>query len=156
MRPNKKTDNLPIDTTQVNDTAEIIFAQAIMNGETQADAFTKAFPEKAAKYGKNTLTTEAHTFLHTKKIKNLLTEMKRELQKEATMHFLDKIELLQDWMNDPNINVKDRLKAIDIHNKMTGDLAQMNVKVENTGKTEMVHTVDSVVIDALDKLLANG
>ena len=72
-----------------------------------------------AGYSENTARQQAEQMLRDPEVIEAVEEGKRELSKYTTLSKLDKLKLLESIMAGENKNLT--IKAIEVHNKMTGD-----------------------------------
>ena len=104
------------------------FVQNILNGMTQRQAYKDAY--NAEKMKDETIDSEACILLKDRKVSERYQELLKEMEKAAVMSALEKRKLLKEMiLNDKN-SMGDRLKALDIDNKMSGEYIE-NLKVES-------------------------
>lgn len=102
----------------------------MVNGFNGTQAYLKVYPdskdEDSAKVGASRLLTNDN-------VQSYLEEQKKELRKLNIMSKADKLIYLEDILgNKHDEQTRDRLKALEIHNKMTGD--NEPEKVEHSGE----------------------
>lgn len=104
------------------------FIQNIIKGMTQRDAYKDAYNAENMKDA--TIDTEACLLLKDPKVAKRYQEILKGMEKEAVMTALEKRLLLKEMiLNDKN-SMGDRLKALDIDNKMSGEYID-NLKIES-------------------------
>ena len=104
------------------------FIQNILNGMTQRQAYKDAYDVKNMK--DESIDVEACKLFNDTKIAQRYQELLKEMEKIAVMSALEKRKLLKEMiLNDKN-SMGDRLKALDIDNKMSGEYIE-NLKVES-------------------------
>lgn len=104
------------------------FIQNILNGMTQRQAYKDAYDVKNMK--DESIDVEACKLFNDAKIAQRYQELLKEMEKTAVMSALEKRKLLKEMiLNDKN-SMGDRLKALDIDNKMSGEYIE-NLKVES-------------------------
>lgn len=110
------------------------FVQNILNGMTQRQAYKAAFnPESASD---KTIDEKACRLFNEDKVNTRYQELLKEMEKAAVMSALEKRKLLKEMiLNDKN-SMGDRLKALDIDNKMSGEYID-NLKVESDNKLDV-------------------
>jgi phage terminase small subunit len=75
------------------------------------------------------------------KVKARVNELRKEIDKSTIMSAQERLQWLTDLIANSEENTNDRLKAIDIMNKMSGEYVQKveaNVKEELTINVELV------------------
>jgi phage terminase small subunit len=95
------------------------FIQNILKGMTQRQAYKDAY--NAVNMKDETVDTEACLLFNDQKIAKRYQELLKELETAAVMTALEKRKLLKELTLDTNNSVNDRLKALDIDNKMAGE-----------------------------------
>lgn len=104
------------------------FVQNILNGMTQRQAYKDAYNAENMK--DETIDSEACILFKDQKVAERYQELLKEMEKAAVMSALEKRKLLKEMiLNDKN-SMGDRLKALDIDNKMSGEYIE-NLKVES-------------------------
>lgn len=104
------------------------FVQNILNGMTQRQAYKDAYNAENMK--DETIDSEACILFKDQKVAERYQELLKEMEKVAVMSALEKRKLLKEMiLNDKN-SMGDRLKALDIDNKMSGEYIE-NLKVES-------------------------
>lgn len=104
------------------------FIQNIIKGMTQRDAYKDAYNAENMKDA--TIDTEACLLLKDPKVAKRYQEILKEMEKTAVMTALEKRLLLKEMVLDKKNSMSDRLKALDIDNKMSGEYID-NLKIES-------------------------
>lgn len=104
------------------------FVQNIVKGMTQREAYKDAYDAENMK--DETIDTEACLLFKDQKISKRYQELIKELEKAAVMTALEKRLLLKEMVFDKKNSMSDRLKALDIDNKMSGEYID-NLKIES-------------------------
>ena len=104
------------------------FVQNIVKGMTQREAYKDAYDAENMK--DETIDTEACLLFKDQKISKRYQELIKELEKAAVMTALEKRLLLKEMVLDKKNSMSDRLKALDIDNKMSGEYID-NLKIES-------------------------
>ena len=112
------------------------FVQNIIQGMSQADAYRSAYSTK--NMTDNAIYREASLLVDNPKVAQRLTELRNELAKPSIMTAQKRMEWLTQLIQSEDEGTGDKLKAIDILNKMDGEYVQ---KVE----TEIKNAVNIVV-----------
>lgn len=112
------------------------FVQNIIQGMNQADAYRSAYPNQ--RMSDKTIWETASKLMANPKVATRLTELRNELAKPSIMSAQKRMEWLTQLIQNEEGNTGDKLKAIDILNKMDGEYVQ---KVE----TEIKNAVNIVV-----------
>ena len=115
------------------------FVRNIIEGMNQADAYRSAYPNN--KMSDKTVWEAASRLMKNDKVVARLSELRGKLTNEAIMSAQKRLEWLTDKVNDENIDINARLKALDIMNKMQGEYTQKieaNVVNEVTINVELV------------------
>ena len=95
------------------------FIQNIIKGMSQREAYKDAYNAENMK--DESIDCNACKLFNDAKIKQRYEELLKELEKEAIMTALEKRKLLKELALDKENSVNDRLKALDIDNKMAGE-----------------------------------
>lgn len=112
------------------------FVQNIMLGMSQADAYRASY--NAKNMGDNAIYREASLLLENPKVTQRLKELRDQLANESIMSAQKRMEWLTSIVNATGESTGDRLKAIDILNKMSGEYVQ---KVQADVDTDVTVTV---------------
>lgn len=112
------------------------FVQNIIQGMSQADAYRSAYPNQ--RMSDKTIWETASKLMANPKVITRLTELRNELAKPSIMSAQKRMEWLTQLIQSEDEGTGDKLKAIDILNKMDGEYVQ---KVE----TEIKNAVNIVV-----------
>lgn len=110
------------------------FVQNILNGMTQRQAYKDAYNAENMK--DETIDSEACMLLKDQKVAERYQELLKEMEKKAVMSALEKRKLLKDMILNEKNSMGDRLKALDIDNKMSGEYIE-NLKVESDNKLDV-------------------
>lgn len=114
------------------------FVQNIIKGMTQRDAYKDAYNAENMKDA--TIDTEACLLLKDPKVSKRYQEILKEMEKTAVMTALEKRMLLKEMVFDKKNSMSDRLKALDIDNKMSGEYID-NLKIESDNTLDVTVTV---------------
>lgn len=95
------------------------FVQNIVAGMTQRQAYKDAYDAEGMLDA--TIDTEACLLLQSPKVAERYRELLKRLEDEAIMSALDKRRMLKEIANETDNSVIERLKAIDLDNKMAGE-----------------------------------
>lgn len=112
------------------------FVQNIMLGMSQADAYRASY--NAKNMGDNAIYREASLLIENPKVSQRLKELRDQLANESIMSAQKRMEWLTSIVNATGESTGDRLKAIDILNKMSGEYVQ---KVQADVDTDVTVTV---------------
>ena len=113
-----------------------LFVQKIAEGMNQADAYRSAYDTK--RMSDNAIYREASLLLDNPKVTQRLKELRDQLANESIMSAQKRMEWLTSIVNATGESTGDRLKAIDILNKMSGEYVQ---KVQADVDTDVTVTV---------------
>ena len=116
------------------------FVQNIVKGMTQREAYKDAYDAENMK--DETIDTEACLLFKDQKISKRYQELIKELEKAAVMTALEKRLLLKEMVFDKKNSMSDRLKALDIDNKMSGEYID-NLKIESDNTLDVTVKVVS-------------
>lgn len=94
------------------------FVQNIIQGMSQADAYRSAYSTK--NMSDNAIYREASLLVENPKVAQRLKELRDELASPAIMSAQERLEWLTKIVKGSNI-LQDKLRAVDIMNKMTGE-----------------------------------
>ena len=95
------------------------FIQNILKGMSQREAYKDAYDAK--NMSDKTIDETACRLFNDSKINARYQELLKELETAAVMTALEKRKLLKELTLDTNNSVNDRLKALDIDNRMAGE-----------------------------------
>ena len=98
------------------------FVQNIIKGMSQADAYRSAYSAK--RMSDKTIHETASRLMADPKISTRVKELRDKLSKETIMSAQKRLEWLTEAINREDIAINDKLKAIDIMNKMQGEYTQ--------------------------------
>jgi phage terminase small subunit len=116
-----------------------LFVQKLLQGMSQADAYRSAYPKQ--KMSDKTVWETASKLMANPKVITRLTELRKELATPAIMSAQKRLEWLTRLIENEEETTGDKLKAIDIMNKMQGEYVQKveaEVKAETTINIELV------------------
>lgn len=101
----------------------------LVNGFNALQAYKKAYPDASDE----SANASASRMLGNVNIQEALKEARKEIKEMSRMSKADKLEIAEEIMTDKEgERTLDRLKAMEIHNKMTGD--NEPDKVEHSGE----------------------
>lgn len=115
------------------------FVQNILQGMNQAEAYRSAYPKN--KMADKTVWEAASRLMANSKVKARLTELRQELASPAIMSAQKRLEWLTGIIQSQEETTSDKLKAVDLMNKMQGEYVQKveaEVKAETTINIELV------------------
>lgn len=95
------------------------FVQNIIEGMSQADAYRSAYPKQ--RMSDKTLHEAASRLMANSKVIARLTELRNELAKPTIMSAQKRLEWLTRLIENEEEGTNEKLKAIDIMNKMQGE-----------------------------------
>lgn len=108
------------------------FAREIVKGNSQADAYRSAYSCK--KMSDKTIWENASRLMADSKVKARVQELQEQLNKSTIMTAQERLEWLTELIKNTNEGTTDRLRAIDLMNKMQGEYVQ---RVEATVDTDI-------------------
>ena len=115
------------------------FVQGIIQGMSQAEAYRAAYPKN--KMSDKTVWEAASRLMANSKVTARLEELRRELATPAIMSAQKRMEWLTGVIQSDEESTIDKMKAIDILNKMDGQYVQKiaaEVQSETTINIELV------------------
>ena len=95
------------------------FVQNIIQGMSQADAYRSAYSCK--NMSDNAIYVNASKLVADAKVALRLKELRDELAKPSIMTAQERLEWLTERIEDDEVDINAKLKAIDIMNKMQGE-----------------------------------
>lgn len=98
------------------------FVQGIIEGKSQADAYRSAYSTK--NMSDNAIYVEASLLMDDPKIAQRLTELRNQMMKSSVMSAQKRLEWLSNLIANDKEGTNEKLKAIDIMNKMQGEYVQ--------------------------------
>lgn len=126
------------------------FVQGLASGLSQRVAYREAFPS-ARKWKDRTVDSRASELAKKSEILGRLKELQQLSTSEAIMSAKKRKEWLTDLINDEDEETKDRLKALDILNKMDGEYTE---KVEVNGSVN--NPFEGLTTEELKKLIRDA
>lgn len=115
------------------------FVQNIIQGMSQADAYRSAYPNQ--RMSDKTVWETASKLMNNPKVITRLKELRDKLANEKIMSAQKRMEWLTEVIKSDEASYSDKLKAVDIMNKMDGEYVQ---KIEAEVQTEQIITVELV------------
>ena len=115
------------------------FVQNIIQGMNQADAYRSAYNCK--NMSDNAIYVNASKLAADDKVALRIKELRDQLAKPSIMTAQERLEWLTQRIDDDEVDINAKLKAIDIMNKMQGEYVQKiqaEVKAETTINIELV------------------
>lgn len=110
------------------------FVQNIIQGMSQADAYRSAYPNQ--RMSDKTVWEAASRLMGNDKVLARLTELREQLTKETIMSAQKRLEWLTGVIKSDDESTGDKLKAVDIMNKMQGEYVTKIDGNLNVGKLE--------------------
>lgn len=95
----------------------------------------------AAGYSKQTAYSQGQRLLKNVEIKNYIVHQQEERSKQSLLTFEERQRILAEIAKDSNNNKSDRIKALDVYNKMTGayvERVQMSATVTEQTKLDKI------------------
>ena len=99
-----------------------LFAQNIVTGMSQADAYRSAYSTK--NMADKTIWENASRLMADDKVSARVQELREKISNEAVMTAQKRLEWLTEAIQKEDVAINDKLKAIDIMNKMQGEYVQ--------------------------------
>lgn len=115
------------------------FVQNIIQGMSQADAYRSAYPNQ--RMSDKTIWESASKLMANPKVITRLTELREQLANEKIMSAQKRMEWLTKVIKDDYEKTENKIKALDILNKMDGEYVQKiqaDVQTETTINIELV------------------
>ena len=113
------------------------FAQSIIQGMSQADAYRSAYSTK--KMTDKTIWENASRLMSDSKVKARVQELRDQITKSTIMTAQQRLEWLTEIIKSNEETTADKLKASDQMNKMQGEYVQ---KVEAEVKSEITINIE--------------
>ena len=113
------------------------FVQGIIEGMSQADAYRSAYDTK--RMSNNAIYREASLLLTNPKVAQRLADITEKADRPKIMTAQKRLEWLSERIDDEEIDINAKLKAIDIMNKMQGEYVQ---RVEADVKNEVTINIE--------------
>lgn len=113
------------------------FVQNIIEGMSQADAYRSAYDTK--RMSDNAIYREASLLMSNPKVAQRLADISAQADKPKIMSAQKRLEWLSDRIEDDEVDINAKLKAIDIMNKMQGEYTQ---KIEAEVTREVVINIE--------------
>lgn len=95
------------------------FVQNILEGMSQADAYRSAYPNQ--RMSDKSVWETASKLMNNPKVVSRLKELRDKLASESIMTAQERMEWLTQLVKNEGEDTTDKLKAIDIMNKMSGE-----------------------------------
>lgn len=113
------------------------FVQGIIKGKSQADAYRAAYNTK--NMTDRAIYVEASILMDNPNVTLRLKELSEKAMKPTIMTAQERMEWLTELIKNTEEGTTDRLRALDIFNKMTGEYVQ---KVEADVKSEVTINIE--------------
>ena len=113
------------------------FVQGIIEGKSQADAYRAAYSTK--NMTDKSIWVNASQLMNDTKVAQRVTELRNQMMKSSIMSAQERMEWLTKLVNNEEEGTNEKLKAIDIMNKMQGEYVQ---KVEADVKSEVTINIE--------------
>lgn len=113
------------------------FVQGIIEGKSQADAYRSAYPNQ--KMSDKTIWECASKLMANPKVITRLNELRNQMMTSTIMSAQARLEWLTNLIHNEEEGTNEKLKAIDIMNKMQGEYVQ---KVEADVKSEFTINIE--------------
>ena len=113
------------------------FVQGIIEGKSQADAYRAAYSAK--NMTDKTIREEASRLMSDPNVSAMVKELRNQANASTIMSARERMEWLTKLINNTEEGTTDRLRALDIFNKMTGEYVQ---KVEADVKSEVTINIE--------------
>lgn len=110
------------------------FAQSIVEGMSQADAYRSAYSTK--RMADKTIWENASRLMADSKVKARVQELRDRIATDSIMTAQERLEWLTELIKNTEEGTTDRLRAIDIMNKMQGEYVQKVEANVNVAKLE--------------------
>lgn len=117
-----------------------IFAQAVVSGKTQTDAYREAFPNSLA-WKDTSVAPKASNLASKPDVAARILELQSQASCDAILSRQDRMIILTNIATDSEQPTRHRINAIDVLNKMNGDYVK---KVEATIKNDFAHTASDI------------
>lgn len=106
------------------------FVQSLIQGMSQADAYRSAYATK--NMSDKTIHEAASRLVADSKVSARLSELREQMTKDTIMSAQKRLEWLTEAIGNKDISVTDKLRAIDLMNKMQGEYIQkVEAEVKN-------------------------
>ncbi len=102
---------------ELKDSHKAFADEYLVNGFNATQAYLKAYPDSTEEAAESS----ASRLLSNAKVKEYIEEQKKQIKEDAVMTKREKLKLLESWILDREERKSVRLKALEMHNKMTGD-----------------------------------
>jgi phage terminase small subunit len=98
------------------------FVQGIIEGKSQADAYRSAYSTK--NMTDKTIREEASRLMSDPNVSAMVKELRNQVKASTIMSAQERMEWLTNLINNAEEGTNEKLKAIDIMNKMQGEYVQ--------------------------------
>ena len=137
----EKQNSIQIGVVNMLTAKEEKFCQNIaIDNMTQIDAYKNSY--NAENMGDDTIYVKACELAKKDKIKVRIEELRKQAYSERIINTIQKKELLTNWIYDGESSKADRLKAMDILNKMDGEYIE-KVEAKQDIKISMDNDLDN-------------
>jgi hypothetical protein len=135
---------------ELNNVRHEKFAQGLASGMSQRNAYRAAFP-KSNRWKDETVDPKASALAKTDKVMARLKELAAQATSEAVMNAKQRKEWLTSIIRSEAEETKDKLKAVDILNRMDGEYVD---KVQLAGQVN--NPMAGLTTEELKKLINDG
>lgn len=135
---------------ELNNVRHEKFAQCLASGMSQRNAYRVAFPN-SKRWKDETVDSKASVLAKNDKVLERLRELAEQSTTEAVMNATQRKEWLTSIIRSENEETKDKLKAVDILNRMEGEYVD---KVQLGGQVN--NPMAGLTTEELKKLINDG
>ena len=114
-----------------------VFVQNLVKGMSQADAYRSAY--NTQNMSDKTIHEAASRVVADSKVSARLFELRNAIAQGAIMSAQKRLEWLTERINDEDVDINAKLKAVDLMNKMQGEYVQ---KIEADVKSDVTINIE--------------
>lgn len=118
------------------------FAQCLANGLSQRKAYRAAYP-KSKKWKDATVDSKASSLAKNDKVLERLLELAKESSSKAVMNARERKEWLTSIIMKDDEETRDRLRAVDILNRMEGEYIE-KVEVKDDERQQQKQSISNI------------
>jgi len=118
----------PAKTDKGLSSKQLAYANHVLNGKTQANAYILAYG-KPLDYNLQNARSAGQKLYNSKTIQSYLRLQTKKAERKAGLSLADRFEILAQIATDENNSPDTRIRCIDVYNKMSGDNGSQKIEI---------------------------
>lgn len=104
-----------------------VFVAAVVAGKTHRDAYLEAYPGSAKWKKIQAVDAAAYKLVQKGHIREKIDDLNSKIDRRSIATREDRMEFLTDTFQDEELSIRDRMRAVEILNRMSGDNITTNI-----------------------------